>query len=140
MYSMNKVFSSMFKKLKSIKHIEVILAVLLGLIVLLVYFSSTSSGSGVKTVVSTSNSQVSQYTAEVESRLEALLEDISGAGDVSVMVMCKPNTELKSEVVPTISSVVVVASGATSAAVKLDIIKAVEALLSLDPGNIEVLS
>ena len=130
----------MFKKLKSIKHIEIILAVLFGLIILLVYFSSTGASSTSKTHIATSSSsQVSQYTNEIERKLEALLAEISGAGDVKVMVMCESNTELKSEVVPDIVSVVVVASGANDTWVKLDIIKAVQALLTINPANIEVL-
>lgn len=136
---MNKLFSGMFKKLKSIKHIEIILAVLFGLIILLVYFSSTGASSTSKVHITTSSSQVSQYTSEVERKLEALLTEISGAGDVKVMVMCESNIELKSEVVPDIVSVVVVASGANNTWVKLDIIKAVQALLTINPANIEVL-
>ena len=136
---MNKVFSGLFKKLKSIKHIEIILAVLFGLIILLVYFSSTSTSVSTSKATISSSSQVSQYTNEVERKLESLLSEISGAGNVKVMVMCESNTELKSEVVPDIVSVVVVASGADDTWVKLDIIKAVQALLTVNPANIEVL-
>ena len=77
-------FSGIFKKLKSIKHIEIILAVLLGLIVLLVYFSSTSSLQSNKTTVTTSTNI---YLQEVENKLENLISEINGAGRVSVRLM-----------------------------------------------------
>lgn len=135
---MNKVFSGLFKKLRSIKHIEIILAVLFGLIILLVYFSTTSSVSSSKNNIRAS-SEVLVYINEVEQKLENLLAKIDGVGKVKVMIMCDSNIELDPDIVPEITSVVVVASGATDTWVKLDIIKAVQALLTVKSANIEVL-
>lgn len=135
---MNKL-GGLFKKLKSIKHIEIILAILLGLIILLVYFSATNSTSSVQNETK-STSNLINYTTEIESKLENLLESIDGAGNVTVMVMCEKDIELDTTTVPSITSVVVVSSGAKVFSVKLDIIKAVQVLLNLQLGSIEVIT
>lgn len=137
---MNNFFVGMFKKLKSIKHIEIILAILFGLIILLVYFSSTFSANNSNKDYKTENSTVvSAYISEVENKLENILSKINGAGNVAVMLMVEQDTQIDSAVLPKISSVIVVAQGANDVWVKLQIIKAVEALLRLSTGNIEVL-
>ncbi|MBQ2713420.1 MAG: hypothetical protein IJF22_00440 [Clostridia bacterium] len=128
-------FSSLWKKLKSIKNIEIILAVLLGLVVLLVYFSSMGSNKGVANNITYSNS----YVQEIEQKLENLISSIEGAGQVDVMIMCEGEDEINKTEYPKVVSAVVVSSGADSTKVKLDIIRAVEALLGLKTANIEVL-
>ena len=138
---MNNFLSNLFKKLKSIKHIEIILAVLFGLIILMVYFSSTSSSStnSQTNYEDESLSAVSAYTQEVEQKLTNLLSKIDGVGAVDVMIMIDEKTNLETEALPTITSAVVVAEGARNVWVKLEIVKAVEALLNLNTSNIEVL-
>lgn len=128
-------FSSLWKKLKSIKNIEIILAVLLGLVVLLVYFSSVGANKGVANNITYSNS----YVQEIEQKLENLISSIDGAGQVEVMIMCEGDDEITKTEYPKVVSAVVVSSGADSTKVKLDIIRAVEALLGLKTANIEVL-
>ena len=129
-------FSGLWKRLKSIKHIEVIIAVLLALIVLLVYFSSTAASQGANTQNMSSNAS---YTSQVESKLENLLSKIDGAGKIDVMIMCESEGVQTEDQIPNIKSAVVVASGASDVFVRLEIIKAVEALLKIDAKNIEVL-
>ena len=128
-------FSSLWKKLKSIKNIEIILAVLLGLVVLLVYFSSVGANKGAVNNITYSNS----YVQEIEQKLENLISSIDGAGQVEVMIMCEGDDEITKTEYPKVVSAVVVSSGADSTKVKLDIIRAVEALLGLKTANIEVL-
>ena len=128
-------FSSLWKKLKSIKNIEIILAVLLGLVVLLVYFSSMGANKGAVNNITYSNS----YVQEIEQKLENLISSIDGAGQVEVMIMCEGDDEITKTEYPKVVSAVVVSSGADSTKVKLDIIRAVEALLGLKTANIEVL-
>ena len=128
-------FSSLWKKLKSIKNIEVILAVLLGLVVLLVYFSSMGAKSGVANNITYSNS----YVQEIETKLENLISSIEGAGRVEVMIMCEGEDEINKTEYPKVVSAVIVSSGADSTKVKLDIIRAVETLLGLKSTSIEVL-
>lgn len=129
-------FSSLWKKLKSIKNIEIILAVLLGLVVLLVFFSSSGAKSG---VVNNSSAFQNSYVSEIEYKLENLISKIEGAGTVDVMIMCEGDEKSSEDPYPTVVSAVVVSSGADSTKVKLDIIRAVEALLGLKTANIEVL-
>ena len=93
--------SKLFQKLKNIKHIEIIIAVIFAVIILLIYMSSVDTKS-----VSTSSSNL-------ETRLENILSDIEGAGEVSVLI----NTT--SEQI--IDGVIVVASGAENVTVKLNI-------------------
>lgn len=128
-------FSSLWKKLKSIKNIEIILAVLLGLVVLLVYFSSMGANKGAVNNITYSNS----YVQEIEYKLEKLISSIDGAGKVDVMIMCEGEDEINQTQYPKVVSAVVVSSGADSTKVKLDIIRAVETLLGLKSANIEVL-
>ena len=132
---MNK-FSGLWKRLKSIKHIEIIIAVLFALIVLLVYFSTTSSHGSAKTQ---NLSLGASYATQVEAKLENLLSKIDGAGKIDVMVMCESEGVQTEDQIPSIKSAVVVASGASDVFVRLEIIKAVEALLKIDAKNIEVL-
>ena len=132
---MNK-FSGLWKRLKSIKHIEIIIAVLFALIVLLVYFSTTSSLGSAKTQ---NLSLGASYATQVEAKLENLLSKIDGAGKIDVMIMCESEGVQTEDQIPNIKSAVVVASGASDVFVRLEIIKAVEALLKIDAKNIEVL-
>lgn len=137
---MSNFFVNMFKKLKSIKHIEIILAILFGLIILLVYFSSAFSGGSSEDKSKYENSSmVSAYISEVEDKLANILSKVNGAGNVTVMVMVEKETQLDTTTLPNISSVIVVAQGANNIWVKLEIIKAIEALLRLSSANIEVL-
>ncbi|MDD2445665.1 MAG: hypothetical protein PHX09_02525 [Clostridia bacterium] len=137
---MSNVFVNLFKKLKSIKHIEIILAILFGLIILLVYFSSAfSAPDNVKTKTGENATIVSAYITEVEDKLANILSKINGAGNVSVMIMVEEETELETATLPSVASIIVVAQGASNVWVKLEIIKAIEALLKLSSSNIEVL-
>lgn len=131
--------SGLLKKLKSIKHIEVIIAILFALIILLVFFSSSGNlGSSAKQSISAAT-PATAYAKEIENKLESIITKLDGAGNVSVMVMCDENTS-ENNSTPKIVSAVVVSSGASDVFVKLNIIKTVEALLNLDTKNIEVLS
>ena len=75
----------------------------------------------------------------MEAKLENLLSKIDGAGKIDVMVMCESEGVQPEDQIPSIKSAVVVASGASDVFVRLEIIKAVEALLKIDAKNIEVL-
>ena len=85
------------------------------------------------------NSSATGYAYDVETRLADVLESVEGAGAVNVMVMLEEGEELNSEVVPKVSSVIVVAEGAKDYKVKIELLKAVEAILNLPTSNIEIL-
>ncbi len=176
-----------FEKLKKIKHFEIILVVILACLVLLIWFADfgddkTTSSNSNKTY---SSSSLSQYTQELESRLESVLGNIDGAGKVNVMITFDGNSEVilatttdekvtsnsttssggtvnesKTETVsvepvlitgngtttpiiimekmPNIKGVIVIAEGANDVRVKLDLLKAVQALLTVTSSQVEI--
>ncbi|MFA6666818.1 MAG: hypothetical protein WCS51_00410 [Bacilli bacterium] len=178
-----------FKKLKSIKNIEIIIALILGAIILLIYLSSDISSSNSSSNNSTTEinyTTASEYREEIENKLAKVISNIKGVGDVSVMVVISTSSELiiaktveettetttvtkdgttttqtttetistpiiietsdgssspivLLEIMPTITGVLIIAEGADNITVKLNIIKAVQALLGVNSGNIEVI-
>lgn len=112
--------SKLFQKLKSIKHIEIIVAVIFAVIVLLIYLSSVNPVKKTQSSASTN----------LEMRLESILSDIEGAGNVSVLIN---NTDNQ------IDGVIIVASGADDVFVKMNILKAVETVLKIPTAQIEIL-
>lgn len=112
--------SKLFQKLKSIKHIEIIIAVIFAVIVLLIYLSSINPVKRTQSSASTN----------LETRLESILSDIEGAGNVSVLIN---NTDNQ------IDGVIIVASGADNVFVKMNILKAVETVLKIPTAQIEIL-
>lgn len=118
-----KIFanSKLFQKLKNIKHIEIIVAVIFAVIIMLIYMSSLDDNKSSK------NSQ----GTNLEVRLESILSDIDGAGNVSVLI----NTSSDE----TIDGVIVVASGAENIGVRLNILRAVETVLKIPTAQIEIL-
>ncbi len=112
--------SKLFQKFKSIKHIEIIIAVIFAVIVLLIYLSSVNPVKRTQSSASTN----------LEMRLESILSDIEGAGNVSVLIN---NTDNQ------IDGVIIVASGADNVFVKMNILKAVETVLKIPTAQIEIL-
>lgn len=180
-----------FKKLKSIKNIEIVIAVLIISLMFLIYFSTLGKGGDTSNKSSESVTDIqytsaSQYVKELETRLENALSKIQGAGQVSVVITISSSSELiiaktietnkktdtstqngvttktenveiiekpiiidgkngdepivLLEVMPKISGIVVVAEGANDVNVKLNILKAIQALLTIPSGNIEILA
>ena len=164
-----------FQKLKSIKHIEIIVAVVLGAVVLLIYLSTF--GSGGKKTSSFQATGVAEYAAMLETKLENIIKQINGVGNVSVMVTLESGPEyvyatdeeqktnisedkgttitstttnknpiiisnemvVVKEIMPTVGGIVVVAGGADNTKVKLEIVKAIQALVDVPQSSIEVL-
>jgi hypothetical protein len=112
---------SIWQKLKNIKHIEIVIAVIFAIVIFLIYLSSLGSTSSFK------NTQATDF----ETRLSSILQDIDGAGNVSVFV----NTGQDNKIV----GIIVVASGANQVRVKLDIMRAIQTVLTDPSTNIEIL-
>ncbi len=180
-----------FKKLKSIKNIEIVVVVLIICVMFLIYFgtnkeNTTSTTKSNNSTIDIQYISASQYAKDLEGKLEETLSQIQGAGNVSVVITLESSSELiiaktiettkKSEsvttngtttktenveiiekplivsgkngdepiilleVMPKISGIVVVAQGATDINVKLNILKALQALLTIPNGNIEILA
>lgn len=157
-----------FAKLKGVKNIEVIVALVLCALVLLIFFSSFG-GIGSGTGSNTDNESFTYWADSLEARMEKILSAIKGAGKVVVMISFENGVEqvwatqkqtqyengitteteeiilvsgkpiLIKELSPKIKGVVVVASGAGSIAVRVEISKAVSALLDISYNKIEII-
>ena len=169
-------------KLKKIKHFEIILVILLALIVALIWFWDW--GSSTEASVDKTSTE-SDYATQLETKLEKLLGNITGAGSVSVMITLDGTTQLVlayttdekknstenttssgtssktetvntstspviittngsssplvlTEILPEVKGVVVLAEGANDIKVKLEILKAVQALLGVTSSQVEI--
>ena len=112
---------SFLQKLKNIKHIEIIIATIFGIIIFLIYLSSIGSNSLLK----------SSQGTDFEKRLSSILQDIDGAGNVSVFVNVGEDEK--------VIGVIVVASGANEVRVKLDMMRAIQTVMNDPETNIEIL-
>ncbi len=168
-------FKDLFKKIKSVKHIEIFLAVIVGLIVIMCYFLFISKPEDKKEDNSTENySNAQEYADYLENKLCNVLSNITGVGDVSAIITLdggftyeyavdsetNTTTSGSSETsvtvdttilvngepivvkvnYPEIKGVVIVADGSENFAIKMNIMEAVQTLLSVDAGSITILS
>lgn len=82
---------NLFKKLKSIKHIEyIIAAIFIGIMLLIIFSNPVAAKSEQKTIKLT----LDQYGAALEEKLESILSRIDGAGKVDVMVTFEAGVEI----------------------------------------------
>ncbi len=82
---------NLFKKLKSIKHIEyIIAAIFIGILLLIIFSNPVAAKSEQKTIKLT----LDQYGAALEEKLESILSRIDGAGKVDVMVTFEAGVEI----------------------------------------------
>ena len=138
------------EKLKNIKHIEIYITIIFAIILLLIFFSSTgtSNKSKITYTKNTTNTQttITSYIQDVEDKLEQILSQVQGASNVSVMVTLDMSTAsiedniIKTSKFPDIKGVVIVAKGIENTAVKMNILKAVQAVVDISTGRIEILS
>ena len=76
-----------FKRLKSIKHFELVIAITLGAIIIAIYFSSfgsSPSGTSPKSTTQIEYTNASQYAQELEEKLSNLISKIKGVGKADV--------------------------------------------------------
>lgn len=137
------------EKLKNIKHIEIYITAIFAIILILIFFSSTGSKKST-TSYSKSNASsqttITSYIDNMETKLENILSQVQGASNVSVMVtMDMSNTTINENVIetntfPNIKGIVIVAKGVENTMVKMNILKAVQAVIDISSGRIEILS
>ena len=133
------------EKLKNIKHIEIYVAIIFIVILLLIYFSNYKS----KKVVNTSTSNemtVTAYIDDLEENLQEILSNIAGVSDVKVMITLNLNehevvdSKINMTKFPQIKGVVVTAKGVNNTTNKMKVLHAIEAVIDVTNGNIEILS
>lgn len=133
------------EKLKKIKHIEVYIAIIFIVVLLLIYMSNFNNSSGASSSSSTEMT-VTAYIENLETRLQEILSNIGGVSDVKVLITLDMNTASvdNSNIIldkfPEIKGVLITAKGVENTAIKLKVLEAVEAVIDITNGNIEILS
>lgn len=133
------------EKLKKIKHIEVYIAIIFIVVLLLIYMSNFNNSSGTSSSSSTEMT-VTAYVENLETRLQEILSNIGGVSDVKVLITLDMNTASvdNSNIIldkfPEIKGVLITAKGVENTAIKLKVLEAVEAVIDITNGNIEILS
>ena len=131
-------------KLKKIKHIEIYIAVIFVVVLLLVYLSST--GNSKKQSSDYTETNIMSYVDNLETNLEEILSNIAGVTNVKVMItlnMQQLEVQESNVIInkfPEIKGVLITAKGVESTSIKLKVLHAVQAVIEVTNGNIEVLS
>jgi stage III sporulation protein AG len=111
----------------------------------------SSTGTSKTSNIKTKNAEVQEttitsYVSNMESKLEKILSQVQGASNVNVMVTLDmssstiQNNEIQLATFPNIKGVVIVANGVENTSVKMNILKAVQAVIDISSGRIEILS
>ena len=133
------------EKLKNIKHIEIYVAVIFVVILLLIYLSSAKSKEKISSTV-TNDSSVTAYIEKMEQDLEKSLSNIAGVSDVNVMITLNvsqlevENSQITMTKFPEIKGVLVTAKGVNNTTNKMKVLHAIQAVIDVTNGNIEILS
>ncbi len=143
-----KIKFKWLEKIKNIKHIEIYISILFVVVLLLIYLSSSGSNSG-KTKTQTSNQNdmsITAYVNNLESDLEDVLSNIGGVSNVKALItldMSKvsvENSQITINTFPPIKGIIITAKGLNDTARRLKVLHAVEAVVDVTNGNIEILS
>ncbi len=135
-----------FEKLKKIKHIEIYIAIIFIVILLLIYMSNFSNSNADNSDSSSDNLTITAYIDRLESNLEETLSNIGGVSDVKVMITLNmsdanvTDSTINLNEFPEIKGVIVTAKGVDNIATKLKVLHAIEAVIDINNGNIEILS
>ncbi len=132
-------------KLKNIKHIEIYIAIIFIVIIVLIYMSTNKSKE--KTQLNLSNDMsITSYIERIEQNLEESLSNIAGVSNVRVMITLNLNDmevvddKISITTFPEIKGVLVTAKGVNNTANKMKVLHAIQAVVDVTNGNIEILS
>ena len=132
------------EKIKNIKHIEIYIAIIFVVIILLIFFSNRTQNK--KTEVNTNEMTVSAYINSMENELEEILSNIAGVSNVNVMISLNLNdlevidNNINLKKFPAVNGVLITAKGVNVTATRLKVLHAIEAVIDVKNGNIEILS
>lgn len=132
------------EKLKNVKHIEIYIAIVFIVIILLIYLSNTKTKEKINKV--TEDMSITSYINSIEQDLEESLSNIAGVSDVKVMITLNHSEftivddKISLTTFPEIKGVLVTAKGVNNTTNKLKVLHAVEAVIDIKNGNIEILS
>lgn len=133
------------ERLKNIKHIEIYIAIIFVVILLLIYLSNNNSNDKKKKSI-TNETTVTGYIEKLEQDLEEILANISGVSNVKVMITLKTDqldvneSSIKLSKFPEIKGVLITAKGVQETKQKLKVLHAVQSVIEITNGNIEILS
>ena len=137
------------EKLKNIKHIEIYITLIFAIILILIFLSSTNSKTTTTNYAKSTDTKqqtIATYVDNMEAKLEQILSQVQGASNVSVMLtldMTNSSVQdniIKTEKFPEIKGIIIVANGVDKTAVKMNILKAVQTVIDISNGRIEILS
>lgn len=142
-----KVRFKWLEKIKNVKHIEIIIIAIFLVVLLLIYFSTpkSKSGSSITTKESTELT-ITRYVDNLETDLENTISKIRGVSNVKVLITLNldnasiENDVIKTSTFPKIKGIVIVANGVDNTAVKMNVLRAVEAVVDISSGSVEILS
>ena len=156
-----------FAKLKSKKHFETVVAVIAVVVMLVLYFS-VKTGTSKSTTPSAAAVPVTDYCERTEQKLVAALEAMQGVGKVKTVISWESGVEtviayatnsaggnitttptvvqtqgssgpiVLKELYPKALGVIIICQGGNNVAVKLDVMRAVSALLDISQNKINV--
>lgn len=99
-FNLKNKLKALLARLKKIKHIEIYIAVGLAVLIAIIYFTSLSSPSSDKNTSSSKEDNLiadfstsQEYVVYLENKLENVLEDIKGVGDVNVVITLEKGFE-----------------------------------------------
>ena len=133
------------EKLKNIKHIEIYVIVIFVVVLLLIYLSTTKSKDKTN-LAYTNDSSVTAYIDKMERDLEDSLSNIAGISNVKVMITLNltqfevQNEKINITEFPEIKGVLVTAKGVNNTTNKMKVLHAIQAVIDVTNGNIEILS
>lgn len=134
------------EKLKNVKHIEIYVAVIFVVILLLIYLSNTKTKDKKNVESSNDVASVTAYIDKMEQDLEKSLSSISGISNVNVMITLNinqfevENSQISMSKFPEIKGVLVTAKGVNNTTNKMKVLHAIQAVIDVTNGNIEILS
>ncbi len=144
-----KIKFKWLEKLKNIKHIEIYIAVIFVVVLLLIYLSNSGSSSKSKSLTKSTYQDemtITSYVANLESNLQDVLSNINGVENVKVMITLDmsnvnvENSKININTFPPIKGIIITAKGLNDTARRLKVLHAVEAVVDVTNGNIEILS
>ncbi len=140
----NKPKIKILEKLKNIKHIEIYIAVIFIVVILLIFLSSNKTKESSTEL--TNDMSVTSYIEQVERNLEESLTNIAGVSNVKVMITLNlsdlevVDDKINMTKFPEIKGVLITAKGVNNTNVKMKVLHAVQAVIDITNGNIEILS
>lgn len=176
MNNLSQKLSSIWDKLKKIKHIEIYIALFFAFIVMLIYFASFKGGGDKDNSTNLDTldknfSTSSEYIGYLENKLENVLGQVKGAGNVDIIITIDKGFEyvyateeevktnsngstittstvilidgkpvIEKELFPSIKGVVVVSQGANDVSVRMNLLTAIQTVISVDNSRITILA